>query len=882
MFKRLINVIFLVISFLTFCSFSTFEDPFEALLKKLADFTKKYPQEKVYLHLDKPYYAIGDDIWFAGYISNIYTSEPSSSSSILYVELINERDTLQQRLKLKVKNGIVYGDFKLNDTLAEGNYRIRAYTQLMRNAGPDFFFDRNLRIGNSGNGSVFIATSELPTSNGYNYIITFSDEKGKPYVGKNISYQVLSKEKKTLEGKIKTDLKGSIDIVLPSQQYAKHIIATIDLGNGLKLTKTIPIKTISKEIDVQFFPEGGTLVQGIASRVAVKAIGTNGMGVDANGTIVDQNNNEVVKFHTAHLGMGSFFFNPVAGNTYTAKINRKDGIEKKVALPMHKSSGYVIMVSNTDEKEISIRLTMSPELLGKGEISLLAHKNGAVALNTKIPSDKQVARISIKKDDLPSGIIQLTFFTADGLPIAERLTFVERDGDRISLTTNHLKKEYEKREKVEISLRTEINSDPIVTNLSISVTNADVLKTDTINEGNILTNLLLTSDLRGYIEQPGSYFMGSSQQNAERIDHLLLTQGWRKIDWENLDNSKQKYLAEAGLHISGKVSKHTNSLQKSKVTLISNSGGMKMIETLTDGSGRFSFKDLVFYGQQEFLIQARTDNDKKSVDILIDNVASQHLTPNKNNIETALHINSNMQQYLDQSKIYLEEQAKAGKLSKTIMLKEVEIEADKNPAKFSANLNGPGNADQVIDGEDMINATNVPSYLYGKLFRMTIKKGKPVSLNNDAVKIIVNGNIMPDDYTLYDLKPEDIGSIEVLISPSKTVIYGPRVGPSLLITLHRGSVKWPVLKYAPGQVTYPLAGYHAVREFYSPQYDTIQDSKPDLRTTLFWKPNIITDDNGETKISYFNNDKMGNYRIVIEGMDLFGNLARQVYTYRIK
>src|SRR6218665_854992 len=78
------------------------DDPFAALLKKLEEFTKKYPQEKVHLHLDKPYYAIGDDIWFKAYVVNTKTSTPSNISKILYVELINEKDSLKKLVKLPV------------------------------------------------------------------------------------------------------------------------------------------------------------------------------------------------------------------------------------------------------------------------------------------------------------------------------------------------------------------------------------------------------------------------------------------------------------------------------------------------------------------------------------------------------------------------------------------------------------------------------------------------------------------------------------------------------------------------------------------------------------------------------------------------------------
>ena len=138
------------------------DDPFTILINRLQEYNKKNPQEKVHLHLDKPYYAIGDDVWFKGYVINTQTNEPTDISKVLYVDLINEKDAVKTHLKLPMSGGITWGDFKLPDTLTEGNYRIRAYTQLMRNAGPEFFFDKIIKIGNSWANKVFAATT-------YNY-----------------------------------------------------------------------------------------------------------------------------------------------------------------------------------------------------------------------------------------------------------------------------------------------------------------------------------------------------------------------------------------------------------------------------------------------------------------------------------------------------------------------------------------------------------------------------------------------------------------------------------------------------------------------------------------------------------------------------------------
>jgi hypothetical protein len=162
-----ITLLFLL-SFVGIISLSAFakeDDPFAILLKKLQEIGKKYPQEKVHLHLDKPYYAIGDDIWFKAYITDAVTTLPTTISKILYVELINEKDSVKQQIKLPITAGITWGDFKLTDSLSEGNYRIRAYTQWMRNAGTAFFFDKTIKIGNSWANKVFTLSKNEFNSN---------------------------------------------------------------------------------------------------------------------------------------------------------------------------------------------------------------------------------------------------------------------------------------------------------------------------------------------------------------------------------------------------------------------------------------------------------------------------------------------------------------------------------------------------------------------------------------------------------------------------------------------------------------------------------------------------------------------------------------------
>lgn len=890
---RILGMMAALLTITTLCSFSL-EDPFLALLKKLEEYTKRFPTEKAHLQLDKPYYAAGDNIWFKAYVADARNTNLTTQSNILYVELVDEVDSVCKQLRLPLENGISWGDFQLADTLAEGNYRIRAYTQLMRNAGSDFFFQKFLRIGSNWNNRVFARTSyAVVKQEGLDRLcssIVFTDTTNTSLANRPVAY-LIKFGSKSIRGRSRTNLSGQIDIILPSEARSGTIVASIDLGKGIKSVKTIPIKSVASVINVQFLPEAGKMIDGITSKIAVKAVDANGKGTDVEGTIIDDMNEVVSTFKTTYLGMGSFYLTPTTGRSYTAKVKRNDGSDFTVILPKAELSGHIITVNTSDTANVNIKVMLSLDLLNKGELKLIAHRDGLVFLATKISTATQVAKVTIPNNKFSSGIVQLTLLSPENLPVAERLVFVNNFLDKINLSLQKLKPVYNKKEKVDLELNTAVQG-----NFSVAVTNVDVLTPDEENESNIFTSMLLSSDLKGYIEKPNHYFMTNDASTRAHLDNLLLTQGWRKIDWKEIDASgiqakgpSLKYPVEKSIKISGTITKNKVPLGNSKISLMSNSDGMFMIDTLSDKNGRFVFEGLEFPDSTRFIIQARSEMKKKTVDINLDIIDGQKVTPVNNLGDTELNVNESIKGYLKGSAAYFEDQSIRGLLSKSILLKEVRIEGKKiNPARNSKNLNGPGNADQVFDGDDMINSVSLGSYLFSRMTGGSIFNGVAKVTRYGApyppFVVVVDGNIMENPFNLNnDIRTEDIESIEVLMSMGKTAIYGRSSGLGMLIiTTRRGPPKWPVVKYAPGVITYLPKGYHNAREFYSPMYDMAPSDKPDLRTTVFWSPNLVTDESGKIKFDYFNTDQPGNYRVVIEGMDIKGNLARKVVTYQVK
>lgn len=892
--KKLIIPILTVLVFIIAFGNKIDDDPFAALIKKLETYIEANPQEKIHIHLDKPYYAIGDDIWVKAYVMDAHTSAPSTTSSAVYIELINEKDSLKQQLKLPVISGLSWGDFKLPDTLSEGNYRIRAYTQLMKNAGPDFFFDKTIKVGNSWSNTVFTNTtyafSKQNTSDKVEANIKFTDKQGKAYISHPVEWEVQLNSRNIAKGKSTTNEQGEINLSFLNNQPAIYksgkIVATLTLPDKKKVSKSIPLKATSNNIDVQFFPEGGNIVVGLPNKIGIKAVNTSGLGEDVSGVIVDASDAEVTKFETQHLGMGSIVINPQPGKTYFAKVKFKDGSEGKFNLPAAQPSGYILTVNSTGDNVVA-KILMTEDLVGKGEMKLLAQHNGNVLFLSRSPSQKQIITTTIPKKELPAGITQLTIFSGSNVPVAERLVFVNNQSNTIAATLSTEKQSYGRKEKVNVNLKSMLESKPVQGSFSVSVTNSSSVKPDLENESNIFTTLLLTSDLAGYIEKPNYYFLNNDPKTQQDLDNLMLTQGWRRILWKNVIANTLPvtvFKPEKSLKVSGTVTTLGGKpAPNSKVSLFSSSGGFFAVDTVSDAQGKFNFDGLSFGDSTKFVVQARTEKGKRNLEIKLDVVAGHLVTKNKNTGDVVVNVNESIAGYLKQSDNYFDELAKRGMLERSILLNEVKIVEKKNPAKNSANLNGGGNADAVLTADQLTTCPTLTMCLQGRVAGLMFRSGVPYLLRNGNIPmtIMLDGMDVGADF-LDNIPPSDVETIEVLKSVNYTTIYGSRgAGGILVITTKRGGGVSGISSYTPGIITYAPKGFYTPRQFYSPKYD-VPDSRPDYRSTIYWNPHVVPEENGEAVFEYYNSDEAGTYRIVLEGIDMRGNIARSVYTYEVK
>nr|WP_068887457.1 hypothetical protein [Pedobacter panaciterrae] len=914
--QKVFRIVLLLLG-LTFLAFvPKGHDPIDRLVTSLEKWIETNPQEKVYLHTDKPYYSLGDTIWFKAYVTIGSRHQLSALSGALYVELINEGDSIEKSLKLPLTAGMAMGDFSLNDELKEGNYRIRAYTQWMRNAGVDYFYDQTFVVGSPANDIISKVEYQYNLIDNKPVItakLNYSGDRGKEISGRAVTYRVVAQGKTLSTKTVKTDANGTINIDIPNNKIADlsgaYIETTIETDNKLKIVKDFAIKSDFLQSDVQFFPEGGGLVNGVASRIAFKAVGTDGRGISIKGNVIDEQGNEVADFKSEHAGMGAFNLNPVEGKTYTAKVSYPDGSESSVALPRAENVGFVLAVYQPNKDSVLIRVNCAEGMVKTPvSVRLIAQTGGETIYATSLNISKTINSIWLLKKDFPTGIAQFTLFNERAEPVNERVAFI-RNNDQMQLKLSSAKRSYNARENVSIGLQS-FNSkgNPVSGSFSVTVINESKVPSDEVDEHNILSTTLLTSDLKGYIEKPGYYFKEQNKTVNKALDNLMLTQGYRRFIWKEVLSETQvkpMFAAEKlGTEISGKVLTLANKpVVKGKVTLMSMREGIFEGAT-TDTAGRFKFGEVVLTDSVKFNIQARTLKNKKNVEVILDSVRYQKLSKNKNLPDVNTNISGTARVYLENGKKQEEVLVKMGKPDRGQRLREVEISAKKmrtdNYATQGSLVIAEGHADQMYIIENAEKCVNLAVCLEGRLqgvrfqeYEMDNNEIVPLyphyynSLSNlwQPIQVILDGRNLDireaaDIFTSNLIDATEVVKVEI-VRKNKALMSSLNGNDQMALLITTKKTRKP--QYNPGIVNFSPRGFSKARQFYSPRYDRpgVENQVPDFRSTVYWNPNVRTFDSGKTTFDFFNADGPGDYKVVVEGINAAGELGRQVYRYNV-
>ena len=868
--KRSITVLLGVLLYFSSLSAQTMQDTIIANFSLM----ERIPKEKLYLHLDKPFYGAGEKIWFKGYLVNAITHQDNAQSNFIITELINRSDSIVERKKIRRDSLGFHNAFTLPATLPAGDYYLRGYSNWMLNEDPDFFFSRNIKIGSSIDNTI-VSSIEYQQEDDTHYTakIKFTSNVQAVFENTTIKYLYLENGKIKNKGKKKTDENGWISISLPDLKspVARRIEVEFDDPQYI-YKRTFHLPVFTNDFDVKFFPEGGALINIPHQNVAFKAQGADGFSKEIEGFLFNSKGDTLTNFRSEHNGMGIFTMNPVNNETYYVTVRTNDSITKRFDLPAIEPKGISIAMSHY-KQEIRYEIQKTEATEWPQKLFLLAHTRGKLAILQPINPKRTFGKMN---DSLfTEGITHFMLIDEQGNALSERLIFVpDHKPNQWQITTDQ--PTYGKREKVSLQIAAkDSEGNPVEGTFSVSITDRKSIQPDSLAD-NILSNLLLTSDLKGYVEDPAFYFLNQDARTLRSIDYLMMTHGWRRHKMENVLRTPSlnftNYI-EKGQTISGRIMGFFGAnVKKGPICVLAPKYNI-IATTETDEKGQFivntSFRD-----STTFLVQARTKKGFAGVDILMDPPqypVATHKAPYFNGATTFMEdylMNTRDQYYMEGG-------------MRVYNLKEITVTAKRERPSSKSIYTGGINTYTVE--EDRLQGYGQTAFdAASRLPSVTITNGSEIHIrNNSEPAIIVIDDIVYEDASdiLKDIQVSDMSSIS-LLRGADAVILGPRAsGGAVVITL-KDPRNLPA-RPAQGIITYTPLGYSESVEFYHPTYDTPEKKnaqRSDFRSTVYWNPELRLDAEGKATIEYYTPDSTAPEDIIIEGVDKNGKVCRILQT----
>jgi hypothetical protein len=878
--------------------------PLNAIIERAVKVNNDHPIEKVYMHLDKPYYAVGDTIWFKAYLT-MDIHAPSEISKVINVELINSRDSVVEEIKLPVANGTAFGNIVLGGlNYKQGNYRLRAYTQWMLNYNTSYMFDKIITVGSALNKDINTNVSFAGNINDKNSKLSarilYRGTDGTILPNKRVEWRIEKNGDVVLKGRGTTDGKGYLYVAINTTKREDIngglLITGIETENKKVANSTFILKNAFNGADVQFFPEGGMLLVDVPSQLAFKAIQSNGLGVDIKGSVVDGQGKEILTFASQHLGMGKFLFTPQANTAYTAKVEFPDGSKASYPLPRVAADGINLAVNNANPHTLILQVGASPTFFQKNKnkaFYIVAKNGGFVTFAAQSVLTEQSTTAAIPKSKFKSGVLEITLLSSAGEPLSERLVYINHD-DALNIGLAPDKPSYLTRQKVTLNVAAKMVDKPVEGSFSVAVVDENKVPFAEDAATTILSNMLLTSDLAGYVEQPNYYFIKPDVKKTDDLDVLMLTQGFRQFGFTEILSGKiapLKFPAEQGIVLAGTLRKFNGiPVFKGAVRLIIPDKNFSA-ETTTNADGEFVFQNVVFADSSKVTISARNNVDSKNMKITMNTGFYPIINKNENYADEIINIDSTLSPSIKNS----EKQYQFNQVLKEVVIKSAPIKKITH-TDYSALTGLSSIADHDVNMEMIKGCNNFLMCLSTALIGITYRDNNFYvtrdynSGNKNPVQFYVKG--MPVDVNyLNSINPAEVEGIEIFNSDGFSGINKMNNTNGVISINMKEAPKGTKVTASqlkelfPDQnvVTFTPKGYAKMRQFYLPKYDVSkQQLASDLRTTIYWNPAVITDKLGNATLNFYNADGRGTYKAVIEGIDKEGNIGRTVIRYTVK
>lgn len=769
----------------------------QTLLTTLNSYNNSYPEEKVHVHFDKPFYSPGETIWFKAYL--MAQGFPSLISTNFHAELIDNKGMVISKKVYPVYEATAAGNFELPAATKESGFVFRAYTTWMLNFDTAFLFTK-----------------------------------------------------------------------------------------PITLTNPSPVKAVAAKAATQlrFFPEGGDLVEELESVLAFKAT-RNEVPVAVSGLIKDGSGKTITTFKSAHDGMGNILLAPLSKASYYAEWKDESGQLQKTPLPAAKAVGSLLQVKQSPGYVAFVVKRSDNVATAQKKVHLVAQIQQQLVYRAVINLEKTAVTSGvISTDSLTTGIMQLTLFDQDWKPLAERIVFLNKEDYEFEANINPYAKKLGKRGKNIIEVEV---PDTFKTNLSIAITDGQIAAGDET----IVSRFLLSSDLRGYIHNASYYFSNTSDSVQQHLDLLMLTNGWRRYNWEALAAGRLPQIttpADNFLHIKGKIQGAAASelaMAPQLNLIIQAKDSSKRMEFATvSKTGEFTTGPLVFYDTINVFYQF--NNSERLNRTATVSFGPAVLPPPSIGLDPALIAQQAATRAVTQRALFFAQKReevlpqlnrRTKTLEEVVVQSKVKTRTEELEKKYVSGLFQSGNSRSfnLIDDPFAASAVNIFNYLQGKVAGLQINgsgTNYTVSRRGSATTLFLDEMPVQADL-LAGILMSDIAFIKV-IDPPFIGAAGGGAGGAIAIYTKRGGDA-PKSSASKGLAKGQVIGYAALKEFYSPDYARAAptDDIEDVRSTLYWNPYILTDKTTRrVKVEFYNNDVSTSLRVVLEGMNEAGKLTR--------
>jgi hypothetical protein len=625
------------------------------------------------------------------------------------------------------------------------------------------------------------------------------------------------------------------------------------------------INRMSSNYEIVFFPEGGNLIAGTTNRVAFRVFDELGRGHNAEGEIVDRSGNIIAIIGTEFPGIGVFIIEPDFAESYKARVAVNGGRKRDYEFPQAREEGYALRLDN-ENGEVKIELTTTVRKgnpLYTERVILVGHTRGTPYFAETYPLQENRLEVTVGREHFPSGIAHFTVFTEGKIPVAERLVFIDR-GDELSFSPG-IGAVSEENGFFDFHLEvSDHEGNPVSGTFSLSAVaghpEEGAQKTD------ILSYILFGSDLEGMVENPGAYLQ-SPDEAPVSADHLLLTYGWRRFNWDDVlagELPEMRYSPQYGLTVAGKLTDPAKdqSLDNYPVRLIIRSGHDDLYETKTE-KGIFAFPGLFYEG-------------------IVNMELSSRRLPGNYPPEINLNLHQDRELRYE-SGIYTREQnitARGGDWQRKRGASGSPYRVPERPV--TRQLYGVPDQTIYIDYETSTER-NISEVIRNRAVGVRFEGGEvivrgPSSLTGqNEARFMIDG-VFVNRNAFLNLYPRDVERIEIFRGTS-AAIFGLRGGTGVLLAYTRR----PGYHGFEDVLELSMLGYHETREFYS-DYVSIPGAVIDETNerTIYWEPDLQSGKDGVINMRLPIHHGVDKLKFTVEGAGFDGGLGFTQFTLDIE